>query len=286
MLMQFYGAGLEQLVATPAQRAGDTCVHRVAADPLVGALLALHDLHPVELADAAAARGRHGASAAGCARLGHRADRGRRRRHGPRPRPGRRLRGRTRCATWSRPRWPSWPRTPQGWCSTGRPRGRRCCRSGSAGRDGGVAAPLPARSPTPRRRPAPERCELCATPVPAEHPHLVELASGGCCARARPCGLLFSEPGAGRRYRRVPDRYLYDPGFVLSDAQWDELQIPVGMAFFLLNSIRRAVVACYPSPAGATESELSLAAWADGVGGGRARRRAGAGRRGAAGAPR
>jgi hypothetical protein len=64
----------------------------------------------------------------------------------------------------------------------------------------------------------------------------------------------------------VPDRYLYDTGFVLSDTQWDELQVPVGMAFFLVNSIRRAVVACYPSPAGATESELSLAAWADGVG--------------------
>ena len=38
------------------------------------------------------------------------------------------------------------------------------------------------------------------------------------------------------------------------------------MVFFLVNSIRRAVVACYPSPAGATESELSLAAWADGWG--------------------
>jgi hypothetical protein len=64
----------------------------------------------------------------------------------------------------------------------------------------------------------------------------------------------------------VPDRYLTDPGFALSDARWDALQVPVGMAFFLVNSARGAVVACYPSPAGATESELPLEAWADGVG--------------------
>ena len=98
----------------------------------------------------------------------------------------------------------------------------------------------------------------------ADHPHLVEPAERRLLCACTACGVLFSEPGL--RYRRVPDRYLYDTGFVLSDTQWDELQVPVGMAFFLVNSIRRAVVACYPSPAGATESELSLAAWADGVG--------------------
>ncbi|MDF2978751.1 MAG: hypothetical protein K0S40_3479 [Actinomycetospora sp.] len=49
VLMQFYGAGLTQLVAIVRLAAGDTLVHRMAADPLVAALLALHDLHPVEL---------------------------------------------------------------------------------------------------------------------------------------------------------------------------------------------------------------------------------------------
>jgi hypothetical protein len=112
--------------------------------------------------------------------------------------------------------------------------------------------------------PAPERCELCATPVPDEHAHLVEPAERRLLCACPACALLFSEPGL--RYRRVPDRYLVDPGFTLSDAQWDALQVPVGMAFFLRNSARAAVVACYPSPAGATESELPLEAWADGVG--------------------
>jgi hypothetical protein len=120
------------------------------------------------------------------------------------------------------------------------------------------------REPDAPPAPPQERCELCATPVAAEHPHLVEPAERRLVCACTACGVLFSEPGL--RYRRVPARYLYDTGFVLSDTQWDELQVPVGMAFFLVNSIRRAVVACYPSPAGATESELSLEAWADGVG--------------------
>jgi hypothetical protein len=112
--------------------------------------------------------------------------------------------------------------------------------------------------------PPQERCELCATPVPSGHPHLVEPDERRLLCACTACGVLFSEPGL--RYRRVPDRYLVDPAFRLSDAQWDALQVPVGMAFFLVNADRGAVVACYPSPAGATESELALDAWADGVG--------------------
>jgi hypothetical protein len=96
--------------------------------------------------------------------------------------------------------------------------------------------------------PPQERCELCATPVPGEHPHLVEAAQRRLLCACQACGLLFSDPGL--RYRRVPYRHLVDPGFTLSYAQW----------------ARGAVIACYPSPAGATESELALEAWADGVG--------------------
>jgi hypothetical protein len=120
------------------------------------------------------------------------------------------------------------------------------------------------------RAPAQEVCELCATPVPGVHPHLVQVAERRMLCVCGPCGFLFDNPGAGGGgYRRVPDRYLADPGFRLTDAQWDALQIPVGMAFFLDNSAQGKIIACYPSPAGATESELTLDAWATGVGGGR-----------------
>jgi Family of unknown function (DUF5947) len=114
---------------------------------------------------------------------------------------------------------------------------------------------------------ASEVCELCATPVPVQHPHLVQVAERRMLCACGPCGFLFSHPGAGGGgYRRVPDRYLSDPAFRLTDTQWDALQIPVGMAFFLHNSAQQKVIACYPSPAGATESELALDAWAAGIG--------------------
>jgi Family of unknown function (DUF5947) len=120
------------------------------------------------------------------------------------------------------------------------------------------------------RAPASEVCELCATPIPGGHPHLVQVAERRMLCVCGPCGFLFDNPGAGGGgYRRVPDRYLADPDFRLTDAQWDALQIPVGMAFFLDNSAQGKVIACYPSPAGATESELTLDAWAAGVGGSR-----------------
>jgi hypothetical protein len=51
VLMRFYGAGLEQVVSVIRAGAGDAVVHRLSADPLVAGLLALHDLHPVPLAE-------------------------------------------------------------------------------------------------------------------------------------------------------------------------------------------------------------------------------------------
>ncbi len=75
VLMRFYGAGLEQIVAVVKAGAGETIVHRMAADPLVAGLLALHDLHPVPLEQRLghamdAARRKLGSHGAGV-RLGH-----------------------------------------------------------------------------------------------------------------------------------------------------------------------------------------------------------------------
>ena len=46
LLMEFYGAGLERVV----ELAGAETVAKLAADDLVGSLLILHDLHPVDTA--------------------------------------------------------------------------------------------------------------------------------------------------------------------------------------------------------------------------------------------
>lgn len=111
---------------------------------------------------------------------------------------------------------------------------------------------------------------MCGRPLGHEHPHLVHVTERRIACGCIPCALLFDNPGAGAaQYRRVPDRYLADPGFTLSEAQWDDLQIPVRMAFFFHNSALDKMIACYPSPAGATESELDLRSWSSGVGAGR-----------------
>ncbi|MFG1810371.1 DUF5947 family protein [Streptomyces sp. NPDC049040] len=115
-----------------------------------------------------------------------------------------------------------------------------------------------------RRRPpaAPgERCEMCAEPVAAEHSHVVNLESRALMCACRPCYLLFAAEDAGLRHRAVPERYLAFDGLVLDDRTWDELQIPVGLAFVFRSSVQDRTIAFYPGPAGATESELPLDAW-------------------------
>jgi Family of unknown function (DUF5947) len=107
-----------------------------------------------------------------------------------------------------------------------------------------------------------ERCELCSAEVPAEHGHVADLESSTLVCACRACYLLFTQANTGRgRYRAVPDRYLSDPGRTLTAAQWDQLEIPVGLAFFLRSSSADRVAGFYPSPAGVTECILDLAAW-------------------------
>jgi hypothetical protein len=106
-----------------------------------------------------------------------------------------------------------------------------------------------------------ERCDMCSAPVADEHQHVVDLSTRSLMCTCRPCYLLFTDAEAQMRYRAVPDRYLAFPGFVLGQGDWDDLQIPVGLAFLFKNTTQDRVVAFYPSPAGATESELSMAAW-------------------------
>ncbi|MDQ0213142.1 DUF5947 family protein [Arthrobacter bambusae] len=113
-------------------------------------------------------------------------------------------------------------------------------------------------------RPAPvvgERCEMCGEPIPDEHQHVVDIESHAMMCTCRPCYLLFTDSTAHLRYRSVPDRYLSFPDFELGPGQWDELEIPVGLAFFFRSSKLDRTVAFYPGPAGATESELPLDPW-------------------------
>ena len=107
-----------------------------------------------------------------------------------------------------------------------------------------------------------EHCELCSEVIPAEHRHVLELSSRALICACQACSLLFNNQGAGAgKYRLVPRRYLSLEDFQMTDQQWDELMIPVNMAFIFRGSDSKHAMAFYPSPAGATESLLDLEGW-------------------------
>ncbi len=112
-----------------------------------------------------------------------------------------------------------------------------------------------------------ERCEMCGESIGEEHQHIVNVSTRSLVCSCRGCYLLFTQQDAALAYRAVPDRYLSFPSLDLGPAQWDDLQIPVGVAFFFHNSQLGRTTAFYPSPAGATESELPLGAWEELVAG-------------------
>jgi hypothetical protein len=107
-----------------------------------------------------------------------------------------------------------------------------------------------------------EACEMCAAEIPPGHGHVADLEQSSLLCTCRACYWLF-EPAAagGGRYRAVPDRYLCDPAHPMTEADWDALEIPVGLAFFLRSSQAGQVAGFYPSPAGPTECRLDLGAW-------------------------
>ena len=104
-----------------------------------------------------------------------------------------------------------------------------------------------------------ERCELCSADLPPGHPHLIELARRKLLCSCEACAILFSAQGV--KFKRVPRRVLSLPDFNLSDAEWNGLMVPINMAFFFKSSLDDRVIALYPSPAGATESLLTLESW-------------------------
>jgi hypothetical protein len=113
-----------------------------------------------------------------------------------------------------------------------------------------------------------ERCELCSAPLPSKHRHLLNLSNRAILCACHACSLLFHKAGAGNgQYRLLPERYIALPDFQITDEQWDELMLPVNMVYIFQDSVTRHARAFYPSPAGATESLLSLNNWQELVNG-------------------
>jgi hypothetical protein len=98
--------------------------------------------------------------------------------------------------------------------------------------------------------------------LPDGHRHVADVEARTLLCACRGCAVLLARPGAGgRHFRLVPERVVRLDGFRLADEQWASLQIPVELAFFFRSTPAARVVAFYPSPLGATESQLELEAW-------------------------
>jgi hypothetical protein len=112
----------------------------------------------------------------------------------------------------------------------------------------------------PVRRPRPaERCDLCGKDIPAEHRHLLQLSERQILCACESCFALRSgDPELKPTGRRI----VWLDGFELRPETWAAFRIPIGLAFFFASSAADGVIALYPSPAGATESELDMSAWA------------------------
>lgn len=113
-----------------------------------------------------------------------------------------------------------------------------------------------------RKRRVGEVCELCSSEIATEHQHLIEPAARKLVCVCEACAILFSSQ-ASSRFRRVPWRIRFLPGFQISEAQWEGLMIPIELAFFFKSESTGKVSAFYPGPAGAIESLLSLETWTD-----------------------
>lgn len=105
-----------------------------------------------------------------------------------------------------------------------------------------------------------ERCDLCGLEIGSNHDHLIDPAERRLACACGACAVLFSAQ-AGTRYRRVPRDVFTLDELTISYAQWETLRLPIDLAFFYDSTPQERVVACYPSPAGATESLLELETW-------------------------
>jgi hypothetical protein len=101
-------------------------------------------------------------------------------------------------------------------------------------------------------------CELCPIGIGEHHRHLLHLVQRRIVCVCETC---WSMRSGDPEFRPPGGRTLWLEDFAMSQEIWSAFQIPIGLAFLMRSSVTGAVVALYPSPAGATESELELTAW-------------------------
>ena len=120
----------------------------------------------------------------------------------------------------------------------------------------GAGSPAPA--PAVPADPEQEYCDLCGLSISPGHRHLLNLVSRSIVCSCEACWAMRAGEGD---YRPVGNRTLWLNDLTIPDDLWAGFQIPIGLAFFMHSNVTDCVVAMYPSPAGATESELHFETW-------------------------
>ena len=113
-------------------------------------------------------------------------------------------------------------------------------------------------APDPSPASGAEACDLCGVGIPDDHRHLLHLVERRIVCSCEPCWAMRAGEGD---YRPTGNRTVWLPDLDIPDDLWAAFQIPIGLAFFMHSTVTECVVAMYPSPAGATESELHFEAW-------------------------
>jgi hypothetical protein len=106
--------------------------------------------------------------------------------------------------------------------------------------------------------PPAERCDLCRTTLADDHRHMLHLVDRRIVCTCEACWALHS---GDPEYRPTGMRELWLDGFRCDEETWAGFRVPIGLAFFMRSTVTNSVVAFYPSPAGATESELAVEPW-------------------------
>ena len=83
-----------------------------------------------------------------------------------------------------------------------------------------------------RSRPQVERCELCSTALAPVHQHLLDRASRQVTCACDACAILFCDQQDGK-FLRVPRRVRQLHDFSFTALQWEELRLPINLAFML-----------------------------------------------------
>jgi len=105
-----------------------------------------------------------------------------------------------------------------------------------------------------------EACDFCSAPLFPQHRHLLETAGRKIICVCDACALRFQDV-VGGRFKLIPREARSLPHFKLTDAQWEDLALPINLVFIFTDGQTGNPVAAYPGPAGVTESLLPLESW-------------------------